>query len=178
MAEVLLVVGGTASFIQIVTTLAGLTKKLNRCLKILRYAPKEVEQLQSEMHDFSLSLQWFCDIAQKWLEGLEGSPEKEVRVEHFRKMAKGCRVVVKGLKMLLRKFFINKSQNSNFEAFIDRIRWYFREPQVKGLRLALQNAKSSVSLFMTLIIFEELIKKIMERERHQRKVPRELRSQM
>ena len=178
MAEAIVIVGGVASFIQIVATLTRLTKELNHCLNILRYAPKEVEQLQCEMCDFSYSLQWFCELAQKWFQELERSPQKKVRVKHFKGMVKGCRVVVNAFKRLLRKFFINKSQNSSFKVIIDRIRWYFREPQVKGLRLALQSAKSSVTLFMTLLMFEDLTNRIMELERRLQEVPQEWRNRM
>jgi len=178
MAETLAIVGGVASFFQIVVTLTSLTRELKHCLEILRYAPKEVEQLQGEMCDFSYNLQWFCERAQKWFQELEDSPQKKARIKHFRGLRKGCKVVVNGFKKLLRKFFANKSQNSSFEAFIDRIRWYFREPQVKGLRLALQSAKSSVILFMTLFMIEDLTKRIVELERQLQEVPRELRNQM
>lgn len=178
MAEAVLVVGGVASFIQIAATLTSLTRKLKRCLRILRYAPKEVEQLRREMSEFSFCLQWFGDQAHGWLQKLEGSPKKARIKKHLTRMEEGCKAVVGGLKTLLRKLFLNRSQNSSLEAFIDRIRWYFREPQVKGLRLGLQSTKSSVTLFMTLIIFEDLTRTIKELEGRLQEVPQELKMRM
>jgi hypothetical protein len=178
MAEVLLAVGGVASFLQIARTLTSLTKELKQCIRILRYAPKEVKQLRHEMWNFSLNLQWFDKLANECLEEMEGSPEKVTRLRQLDAMLEECKTIVNGFKKFLRRFFVNKSQRSSFEVFADRIRWYFRQSQVIVLRLALESTKSSISLFTNLLMLEALVKKIAQLERALQKVPRELKERM
>jgi len=178
MAEVLLAVGGVTSFLQIANTLTSLTKELKRCIRILRYAPKEVKQLRHEMWNFSLNLQWFDNLANECLEEMEDFPEKTTRLQQLDAMLKECKMIVNGFKKFLRRFFVAKSQSSSFEVFVDRIRWYFRQSQVIGLRLALESTKSSISLFTTLLMLETLVKKIAQLERALKEVPQELEQRM
>jgi len=178
MAEVLLAVGGVASIFQIAQTLTSLTIELKSCIRVLRYAPKDIKELRQEMLNFALNLQMFDKLVKKSLEKLEGSPEKANRVKHLNATLKQCKTVVKAFNKLLRRFFVNKSQSSSFEVFVDRIRWYFRQPQVQGLRRAFESAKSSVSLFTVLLILEAVMVKIARLERDLQEVPRELKDQM
>jgi len=130
------------------------------------------------MLSFSFHLQWFDKLAKECLEELEGSPEKAPRLKQLDAMLKECKTIVNGFKKFLQRFFVNKSQSSRFEVLVDRIRWYFRQSQVIGLRLALESTKSSVSLFINLLMLEDLRKQIAKLKRDLQEVPRELKDRM
>lgn len=115
MAEILVVTGGIASFIQIAETLMKLTKELRKCIRNIRYAPKEVTHLRLEASNFSLSLQWFHDLAVTWLKSIEGSTDQDTRNHHFNGLIRECRTVEKGFKSLLVKFFWNNTQTSRLQ---------------------------------------------------------------
>lgn len=178
MADPLTIVGGIAAVIQIAEALTCLTSELRTCIRTVRYAPQEVQQFHLDLSNFSASLRMFYKQSNTWLEDLDESPEKETRKEHIAGLIRECGAVEEGFKELLRRFFIQPYQFPNVYGGFDRIRWYFRKRLVAGLKLLLESAKSSVTLFVILQMCEDLQKRVEELQRALQDVPKELKRQL
>ncbi|KAF2185458.1 hypothetical protein K469DRAFT_160637 [Zopfia rhizophila CBS 207.26] len=101
-----------------------------------------------------------------------------MRKEHIAGLIKECRAVKMGFVELLSRFFVESSQFPSVHSHFDRIRWYFRKPLVVGLKLSLESAKTSVTLFVTLHMCEDLQRRIEELQRALQEVPKDLKRQL
>lgn len=178
MAEIVALVGIVSSFIQVADSFTRTTSQLKEFIRVIRHAPQEVEFMRQEASTFSTSLVWFQQQLRPWYEGLKDLSEKRIRKEHVKGLLWQCETVDKGFRKLLDKYFADKTQQSRIQEWLDRIRWYFRQPEVAGLRVSLCCVMRSVNMFITLAMFDTLMARIRELEAAAKGVPGELREQM
>ncbi|PVH99409.1 hypothetical protein DM02DRAFT_629437 [Periconia macrospinosa] len=163
MAEALAAIGALAALLQIAATSRKLSRQFHNCIQTMRNAPQEIETLQRQLSNFSESLTMFHHNAHPWLSKMEKSLEKERRAKHILNLIKECEAVNDGAKELKKQFF-SKSSKSGETGVLYRIRWYFQKPSVVSLNLMLESAKSSIMLFVTLQMCEDLRKRIIDLE--------------
>ncbi|KAF1961946.1 hypothetical protein CC80DRAFT_200531 [Byssothecium circinans] len=171
MAEVFgVIVGG----FQIADSIVKVAKELRRCIRNVRYAPQEVQRFRHELLTFAYSLRTFEKTSNKYLVGINDVFEIKERKEHVEGIVEQCVAVKYGFEELLSRFFNSPETVPRTLKSWDRIRWYFRQEQVAGLRLSLESAKSSVMLFIIVHMYEDLVNQVRELEQRSQEVPKEL----
>lgn len=178
MAEIVVLVGVISSFIQVADSFTRTISQLKEFTRVIRHAPKEVEFMRQEASTFSTSLVWFQQQLGPWFESLKDPSEERTREEHVKGLLRQCETVDKGFRKLLEKHFAHKTQQSRIQVWLDRIQWYFQQPEVTGLRLSLCCVMQSVNMFITLAMSDTLMTRIRELEAAAKRVPLELREQM
>jgi hypothetical protein len=178
MADPLTALGGVASIIQIADVFLRLSSEFKHFVRTVRHAPQELGSFYLDLSNFSCSLHVFHKSSNSWLADLQESREKERKKCHIAGVIKECKVVKDGFNTLLEKFFGNYGQAHSTYSTIDRLRWYFRKPLAAGLKLSLECAKSSIMLFITLHMVEDLQQKVKQLEKDLQEVPESLAAQL
>lgn len=172
MAEALAVVGGVAAITQLAKTLVEISSVLRSCAITMHNAPKDVKQFRLELTNLAGLLRHFQRVCGRWLTGMSASPEKDENERYVAGIIRECKNVAKGFWTLVDRFFGQSSLPITLD-WIERYKWYLRKTQVNGLRLGLNAAKGSVSTCTTLVMCEDLMRRIEELER-ENKVSKEL----
>jgi hypothetical protein len=174
MAEVLAVFGGVAGGIQLADAFLKLASKLRHCIRTVRYAPQQIHQFRLDLSNFSASLRMFVETSEKGLKYLTKPRERERRVRYIKGVLEECKVVKQGFQQLLSRFFGDVIELPSFHGYLDRVRWYLGRTSVSGLRMSLESAKSSITLFLTLHTVECLHRKIDKLRKKSQEIPQVL----
>ena len=83
-------------------------------------------------------------------------------------------MVKEGFEELLSRFFGDVIGLPSFHGYVDRVRWYFGRKAIAGLKMSLECAKSSISLFLLLHNVEFLHRKIDKLIKKSQEVPEDL----
>lgn len=157
MPDPLTAVGGTVAILQIAIVIGHFGCELGKCIRSVRHAQCEIQSISLELFNFSSSLRIFHMQSSTWFESLSESSEKESRKEHIASLIRECRIVEGEFNEMLSRFFLVESGGRRkVDQNFNRIGWYFRRIAVRELKLSLESAKSSVALFVTLHICEDL----------------------
>jgi hypothetical protein len=174
MAEVLAVFGGVAGGVQLADTFLKLASELRHCIRTVRYAPQQIHQFRRDLSNFSASLRMFGETSEKGLKYLTEPQERKRRVRYITGVFQECEVVKQGFKELLSRFFRDVIELPSFHGYLDRVRWYFGRTSVAGLKMSLESAKSSITLFLMLHAVEFLHRKIDKLSRKSQEIPQGL----
>ncbi|KAI0024133.1 hypothetical protein F4780DRAFT_637660 [Xylariomycetidae sp. FL0641] len=152
MAEVLAIAGGLSAFFQIASTLAKTVKGLRLSVKMIRYAPKEIESFVSEATIFKGLLLRFYYAAEASCgkdEKLKAQREKQIRP-----ILKQCRVVLKEAAYLKERFEFATEGVVDLPLIL-AMRWWIVKPDVDDIRLGLQQAIHVLNLNTSLFLWED-----------------------
>jgi hypothetical protein len=174
MAEVLAVFGGVAGGIQLADAFLKLASELRHCIRTVRYAPQQIHQFRRDLSNFSASLRMFGETSEKGLKYLTKPQEREQREKYIAGVFQECEVVKQGFKQLLSRFFRDVIELPSFHGYLDRVRWYLRRTSVAGLKMSLESAKSSITLFLVLHSIEFLHRKIDKLNKNSQEIPQYL----
>ncbi|OAF98548.1 uncharacterized protein CC84DRAFT_519888 [Paraphaeosphaeria sporulosa] len=174
MAEVLAIVGGVAGGIQMADAFLKLASELRHFIRTVRYAPQQVHQFRRDLSNFSASLRMFGETSEKGLKYLTKPRERKQREKYIAGVFQECEVVKQGFKQLLSRFFEDVIELPSFHGYLDRVRWYLGRTSVAGLKMSLESAKSSITLFLSLHTVEFLHRKIDKLSRKSQEVPQDL----
>jgi hypothetical protein len=171
MAEVLAIIGGVAGGIQMADAFLKLASKLEKFIRTVRYAPQQVRQFRCDLSTFSASLHMFAEVSERGLKYLTKAREREHREKYIAGVIQECEAVKQGFKQLLSRFFEDVIELPSFHGYLDRVRWYLGRTSVAGLKISLESAKSSITLFNSLHTVEFLHRKIDKLIRKSQEVP-------
>jgi hypothetical protein len=174
MAELLAVFGGVAGCIQLADAFLKLASKLRHCIRTVRYAPQQIHQFRLDLSNFSASLRMFGETSEKGLKYLTKPRERKQRVRYIAGVFQECEVVKQGFQQLLSRFFGDVIKLPSFHGYRDRFRWYLGRTSVAGLKMSLESAKSSITLFLALHNVEFLHRKIDKLSRKSQEIPQDL----
>lgn len=178
MLDPLSALGGVASIIQIADVVLRLSKEFQHFCFTVRHAPQELDNVGLDLSSFSTLLHMFHEKSDTWLISLHESREKEAKKRHIANVVRECKAVKDGFTALLKRFFANHMQLGGTYSAVDRVKWYFRKPLVKGLKLSLEGAKASIMLFLMFQIIEDLQKRVHELQMALQEIPKSLEAQL
>ena len=170
-----------AGGLQVANSLVDIAKELRYFIHTVRFTPQEVQRFHGDLTIFASSLSEFVRLTRLRLQHMDGGTEKAQKsdkTKHVVCIIGQSEEVEMGFHRLLGRFFEDPERQPSAYRYMDRIRWYFRQNQVAGLRLSLESVKLSVMLFIQLDAYHDLVATVVKLKKENKEIPKELRHQL
>jgi len=170
MAEVLAVIGGVVACTQLAEKFVELSDKLKRYRKIIRDAPKQIDDLREDTCLFATGLESLAEGAKKAFEGHQQTRRVQRvtrNMDHIILQGKNIR---KAIRMLLQDFNLSRAASS-FKKLRTRLKWLRRQHHVQFLQVWLSKMKHDVSFLSTTFLIDALLNQIKSLEAQKLAVP-------
>ena len=155
MAEYALAVfGGVSAAYTLVEAFSKGSRRLNNCIRSIRHAVAELDNVALEALIFDMTLLRFVQSVSK---APAINPNKSGRdVKLIKLIWKTAKNALRGLQALLKKVDALRSRASfNVSAWVARVKLYFQKDMIKTLQASFSSARGSMELFVSIEALNE-----------------------
>jgi hypothetical protein len=170
MAEALAIFGGVAAGVALVKEFTKVSRALRGCAGTIAYAKGELQSVADEASIFADILFSFSETVgsrtgagakenggQKGAQEPVGPGLDKRKIRLGKKLIRWSQSALDGLRDLLKKVrSMKRSGTFSMAKLMAHTRWYFGKDTLKCLQVSLSVARESMSIFLQLLVLEEM----------------------